>query len=177
MPPHDHPPTILLMGVSGSGKTAVGRQLADRLGLPFLDADDLHAPANVAKMRAGTPLTDADRAPWLDAVAAQLGRAAGATGGIVVACSALKRSYRDRLRHAAPALRLVHLTGTPGLIYERAAARTGHFMPASLLESQLKTLEPPSADEHAIVVDVSRSPDDLATEIVRRLERRPARDV
>ena len=166
MPPHDHPPTILLMGVSGTGKTAVGRQLAGRLGLPFLDTDGLHAPANVAKMRAGTPLTDADRAPWLEAVAAELGRATRATGGIVVACSALKRGYRDLLRAAVPTLRVVHLTGSPSLVRRRLEARTGHFMPPSLLDSQFATLEPPGADEHPLVVEVSRPIDEIVEEIV-----------
>jgi gluconokinase len=166
MPPHDHPPTILLMGVSGSGKTAIGRQLAGRLGLPFLETDDLHAPANVAKMRAGTPLTDADRAPWLHAVAAELGRATRATGGIVVACSALKRAYRDRLRAAVPSLRLIHLTAATDLIRRRLEARAGHFMPAALLDSQLATLEPPGADERPLVVEVSRPIDEIVEEIV-----------
>jgi gluconokinase len=166
MPPHDHPPTILLMGVSGTGKTAVGRQLAGRLGLPFLDTDGLHAPANVAKMRAGTPLTDADRAPWLEAVAAEVAGAISVDRGIVVACSALKRGYRDLLRAAVPTLRVVHLTGSPSLVRRRLEARTGHFMPPSLLDSQFATLEPPGADEHPLVVEVSRPIDEIVEEIV-----------
>lgn len=151
------------MGVSGSGKTTIGAALADALGLPFVDADSLHLPANVAKMAAGIPLDDADRAPWLDAVGAVL-----ASGPVVVACSALKRVYRDRLRAAAPELLLVFLDGSRELLASRLVARPGHFMPASLLDSQLATLERPGADEHALTVDIA----DPATEIVAALAER-----
>jgi len=170
MPPHEQAPVTLLMGVSGSGKTAIGRRLAGRLAVPFLDADDLHSPGNLQKMRAGTPLTDADRGPWLQAVAAELVRATTETGGIVVACSALKRAYRDRLRAATPSLRVVHLTAATDVIRRRLEARTGHFMPAALLDSQLATLEPPGADERPIVVEVSRPVDAVVATIVAALD-------
>ena len=149
---------IVVMGVSAAGKSTVGRLLAERLGLPFRDADDLHPASNVQKMAAGAPLDDADRAPWLDAVGAEL---EAATTGIVMACSALKRSYRDRLRAAAPSTVFVHLHGTGDLLAARAAARTEHFMPSSLLASQLAVLEPLAADEAGITVDVEGAPADI----------------
>ncbi|HEY4152825.1 MAG TPA: gluconokinase, partial [Pseudolysinimonas sp.] len=141
---------IVVMGVSGSGKTTVGAALADALGVRFVDGDALHPAANVAKMAAGIPLEDADRAPWLDAIGAVL-----ASGPVVVACSALKRTYRDRLRAAAPMLELVFLDGSRELLASRMTARPGHFMPASLLDSQLATLERPTPDEHAFGADSS----------------------
>jgi carbohydrate kinase (thermoresistant glucokinase family) len=147
----------------------VGRALAAGLGVAFVDADDLHPPANVQKMSAGEPLSDADRGPWLDAVAQQMARAAAEGRGLVVACSALKRAYRDRLQRATPALRLVWLTGPTSLIRDRLAARTGHFMPAALLESQLATLEPPTADERPIVTDISPPPEVIAEWVQARL--------
>jgi len=155
------------MGVSGSGKTTVGRALAARLGLPFTDGDDLHPRANVEKMAAGIPLTDEDRAPWLDAVGDVL-----AAGDAVVACSALRRTYRDRLRTAAPDLALVFLHGDPELLVSRLRGRAGHFMPASLLDSQLATLEPPSADEHAVAADAALPVAELVEQVARRLEGR-----
>lgn len=148
----------VVMGVSGCGKTTVGAGIADKLGLRFVDGDSLHAPDSVAKMRAGTPLEDADRWPWLDRIAAVLGDAATSPGGVVVACSALKRVYRDRIRAAAPAVRFVFLDGTAELIGTRLANRSGHYMPGALLESQLRTLERPGADEP----DVVRVPIDAA---------------
>jgi len=144
------------MGVSGSGKSTVGRMLAERLGATFLDADDFHPPANVAKMRAGVPLDDADRAPWLDALAAEL---ASPARRIVLACSALKTAYRDRLRQAAPDLLTIFLHGDPALIRRRMEARGAHFMPAALLESQLRTLEAP---EDALRLDLAEPPERLA---------------
>ena len=158
---------VVVMGVSGSGKTTVGAALADALGLRFVDGDALHPAANVAKMAAGIPLDDADRAPWLDAVGAVL-----AAGPVVVACSALKRVYRDRLRAAAPDLDLVFLDGSRELLASRMAARPGHFMPASLLDSQLATLEPPTADEHPVTVDVAPA----VSEIVATLKERMLHD-
>jgi gluconokinase len=163
---HTRPPIVLVMGVSGSGKSAVGVRLASRLGLPHLDADSLHPETNVRKMRAGAPLTDSDRGPWLDAVAARI---VDAGGGLVVSCSALRRLFRDRLRRAAPELRLVFLTGPDDLIRSRLAGRVGHFMPASLLESQLETLEPPTADERPIVTDISPPPEEIAEWVEARL--------
>lgn len=153
------------MGVSGSGKSTVGEALAQRLGIRFVDADDLHPPLNVANMSAGIPLTDADRAPWLDAVGEVL-----ASGPVVVACSALKRAYRDRLRAAAPDLVLVYLRGSRELLESRMKGRT-HFMPASLLDSQLDTLEEPGSDEGAIVEDVVATVGELVDAIVTELEK------
>ncbi|MDH2325671.1 gluconokinase [Cereibacter sp. SYSU M97828] len=141
---------MVLMGVSGSGKTTVGRALSDRTGVPYLDGDDLHPPANIAKMAAGEPLTDADRAPWLEKVADALGDAP-----VIVGCSALKRRYRDVLRRAGPVL-FVHLSGRPEVLAARMAGRTGHFMPGALLQSQLAALEPPGTDEDAITVDIDQ---------------------
>jgi gluconokinase len=147
---------VVVMGVSGSGKSTVGVALAAALGVPFVDGDALHPPANVAKMAAGQPLDDADRAPWLDAVAAVL-----ATGPVVVACSALRRRYRDRLRDAAPDLELVWLDGPRELLEKRLAERFHQYMPAALLDSQLAALEPPDPDEHALRLDVGRPVDEL----------------
>jgi gluconokinase len=146
--------TVLVMGVSGSGKSTVGALLATALGLRFVDGDSLHPESNRRKMAAGIPLSDADRQPWLAAVGAVL-----AQGGVVVACSALRRDYRDRLRSAASDLRLVYLRGSRDLLYQRVGARQHEFMPPALLDSQLATLEPPAADENAIVADVALAPD------------------
>lgn len=144
-------PAIVVMGVSGCGKSSVGAGLAASLDLTFAEGDMLHPPANVARMAAGVPLEDADRWPWLDAVAQRL-----AMGGIV-SCSALKRSYRDRLRAGAGRpLAFVFLRGSPALLGGRMAARTGHFMPPSLLESQLATLEDPSGEPRTIVVEIDQ---------------------
>jgi len=157
---------VVVMGVSAVGKSAVGTALAADLGLPFLDADDLHPAASIAKMAAGQPLDDADRMPWLDAVGARL---AAAPEGLVVACSALTRSYRDRLRAAAPDTVFVHLTGSPALLQERAARRQGHFMPASLLRSQLDTLEELGADERGFALDVTAPVPVLAAAAAERI--------
>lgn len=145
-------PVIVVMGVSAVGKSSVASALAAALRVPFVDADDLHPPANIAKMGRGEPLDDDDRAPWLDAVAQRL---AGADGGIVVACSALRRRYRDRLRAGAPEVVFLHLTGSDELLAARATARTDHFMPPALLRSQLDTLEPLAADEPGVTIDVT----------------------
>jgi len=148
------------MGVSGTGKSTVGVALADRLGAAWVDGDDLHPPANVAKMAAGVPLDDADRAPWLDRVGAWLAEHGSAAGG-VVACSALRRAYRDRLRAAAPTTFHVHLDGPVEVVAARQAGRPGHFMPASLLASQLALLEPLAPDEAGVVLDVRRGVEEL----------------
>ena len=157
-------PPLVVMGVSASGKSAVGEQLADRLGVAYVDADDLHPQANVDKMSAGIPLDDADRWPWLDAVAARL-----AGGPVVIACSARKRAYRDRLRQAAPETVFVHLTGDRAVLEDRIADREGHFMPASLLQSQLDTLEDLSSDEAGFTLDFAEPVDALVDEAVERI--------
>ena len=144
--------TVLLMGVSGSGKSTVGRALAAELNWPFLDADTLHPPANVAKMASGIPLTDADRWPWFDRIVAEMRRYAAAGKNVVIACSALKEAYRDRLASSG-SLRVVYLKGDAETIAPRLAGRRGHFMPPSLLTSQFATLEEP---DNAIVVDIKQ---------------------
>lgn len=150
---------IAVMGVSGSGKTTVGAALAQRLRVPFGDADDFHAQANIDKMSAGIPLDDADRAPWLAEIGTWLATHA-ATGG-VVSCSALKREYRDRLRAAAPTTRFVHLAGDQDVVRTRVARRPGHFMPASLVATQFAALEPLDPDEHGIAIDLDQPVDSI----------------
>lgn len=152
----DAPAKILVvMGVSGVGKTAVGRAVAERLGWAFQEGDALHPEANIKKMSAGDPLADADRRPWLEAVAAWIDRQHTAKAYGVITCSALKRAYRDTIAGGRPEVRLVYLTAQENVIAARLAARVGHFMPPGLLRSQLETLEEPAADEHPIVVDAA----------------------
>jgi len=153
---------IVVMGVSGSGKTTVARLLAGRLGWAFAEADEFHSPANVAKMRAGVALNDDDRRPWLAAIADRIDSAREANEPIVVTCSALKRRYRDILVASRPDVALVYLKGDYDTIAQRMAARPHHYMPVSLLKSQFEALEEPAADEHAIVLDIRRSPEELA---------------
>jgi gluconokinase len=160
---------VCVMGVSGAGKTVVGTLLADALAVPFLEGDALHPPENVRRMAQGIPLTDDDRRGWLGAIADRIAEARRTSSGLVVACSALKRAYRDVLRGADGALRFVHLTGDPGLIRQRMGQRVGHYMPASLLDSQLATLEVPGVDEHAWTFDVADSPPAIVARIVERL--------
>lgn len=169
MTPHPPPvvPRILVMGVSASGKSTVGELVAQRLDLPFVDGDDLHPEANVEKMRSGIPLTDEDRWPWLDAVGRVLQEH---EHGVVVACSALRRSYRDRIRRHAPEVCIVHLHGTPELLASRASDREGHFMPPRLLESQIETLEVPGDDEDAVITDVARPVTDIADAVLDALD-------
>lgn len=162
---------VVVMGVSGSGKSSIGSALARRLGVPFVDADDLHPPANKLKMASGSPLVDADRWPWLDAVGAAL----AVEPSIVVACSALRLSYRDRLRAAAPDAVFVHLHGDDALLSERLGARSHEFMPTTLLGSQLATLEPLEPGETGFVVDIAPSPEEIVDEIVRQLPEEAAR--
>ena len=145
------------MGVSACGKSSVGAALAQALAVEFVEGDLLHPPRNVALMAAGTPLTDADRAGWLARIGDRLAQSHAASQGLVVSCSALKRRYRDGLRAACPGLRFVYLHGPAPLLRQRMAARAGHYMPASLLDSQLATLEPPGADELALVLDIGPS--------------------
>jgi gluconokinase len=154
-------PLILIMGVSGAGKSTLGPMLAKALGVAFADADAFHPAANIARMEAGTPLTDADRWPWLAAIGAWLDARADAGEGGVVTCSALKRAYRAHLCGARPAVRLIHLAGEQVLIAERQAQRPGHFMPASLMASQFATLEPPGPEERAITLSVLPPPEQV----------------
>ena len=157
---------IVVMGVSGSGKSTVGAELAQRLRVPFADADDFHPEANVAKMSAGHALNDEDRYPWLDAIGDWLAEHCGAGG--VMSCSALKRKYRDQLRKHCPQVGFLHLSGSPEVIGRRQASRPGHFMPASLLASQFDTLEPLEADEHGVVVDVDQDIDAVVENYLTR---------
>ncbi|GAA3860234.1 gluconokinase [Streptomyces lacrimifluminis] len=161
------PHVVVVMGVSGTGKTTIGPLLAARLGVPYAEADNFHPPANIQKMSAGTPLTDDDRRPWLDAIGAWAHGRAGLGG--VVSCSALKRSYRDRLRAAAPDVVFVHLAGDRALIEERMAHRQGHFMPTALLDSQFATLQPLGADEAGVAVSVSGTPEEITARAVAAL--------
>ena len=149
------PPAIVLMGVCGSGKTSIGEPLAARLGYVFHDGDEFHPAANIVKMSAGTPLTDADRWPWLNAIGAAFRKAAGEPGGIIIACSALKKVYRQRIAAAARRpVAFVFLDGSTPTLRERMRTRKGHFMPASLLDSQLAILERPDAGEPALTVSI-----------------------
>jgi gluconokinase len=155
---------IVVMGVSGSGKSTVGAALAQRLRVPFADADDFHPPANIAKMTAGEALDDDDRYPWLEAIGEWLARQNGEGG--VMSCSALKRKYRDQLRRHCPDTVFLHLSGTPEVIARRQASRPGHFMPASLLASQFETLEPLEADERGVAIDVGQNIDSIVDNYV-----------
>ncbi len=160
------PRAIVVMGVSGCGKTSVGRALAGRLGARFVDADDFHPPANVEKMRAGVPLDDADRAPWLARLNAVMRHALARGDSVVLACSALRQRYRDALAERLPGLRVVHLSGAYALIAARVAERSHRYMPASLLASQFDALEPP---RDAVVVDVGPALDEVVDAAHRAL--------
>lgn len=161
---------IVVMGVSGSGKTVTGKAIARRLHAPFLDADDFHPAANKEKMRAGIPLNHDDRWPWLDAVARALHDAAETKGVAVGACSALKRAYRERLiAEAGEPILFVFLEGAPDLIGQRLAARTHEYMPPNLLASQLEALEVPRSDENALIEPVTHSPEAIADRVVKAL--------
>jgi carbohydrate kinase (thermoresistant glucokinase family) len=158
-------PILLVMGVSGSGKTTIGAMLAGRLGWEYAEADDFHPRANVEKMHAGIPLNDDDRRPWLQATATWM---KDQTAPAVVTSSALKRRYRDILRQGRPDLRLVYLEGTPELIGDRLAARHGHFFPKELLDSQFTDLEPPAPDENPVIVSIDGTPQQVVQEIIAR---------
>jgi gluconokinase len=157
------------MGVSGSGKTTIGEMLAARISWRYEDADTFHPPSNVAKMSAGQPLTDEDRWPWLNAIAAEIDRVCAAGERIVIGCSALRRVYRDVLVHGRDDIRLVYLKGTQALIADRLAQRKGHFMPPALLTSQFTTLEPPTDDERAVIVSIDGSVEAIVEDVVRQL--------
>jgi gluconokinase len=160
---------VLIIGPSGSGKTTVGKAIAAALHCDFTDADDLHPQANVEKMRRGEPLNDADRWPWLDGVADVIGKHKQAGTNVVLACSALKRSYRDRLREADVGARFFLLTAPQSVLEARAQNRAEHFMPASLVASQLATLEQPDADENAVVLDATQPVDRLVAHVMAAL--------
>ena len=158
----------VVMGVSGSGKSVIGSTFARVLGVDFVEGDDYHSAANVKRMSSGVPLTDEDRAQWLRSLAGRIREAKDSGIGLVVSCSALKQSYRDILRAAASELRIVFLHGPRALLAERLASRRGHYMPPSLLESQLATLEEPSPDEQAWVCDIRESPEDIVAALMVR---------
>lgn len=163
-----HTGIYVVMGVSGCGKTLIGEGLARALGVEFVEGDAYHPPENVARMTAGIPLTDADRQGWLAALAARLVEAKRAGTGLVMSCSALKRSYRDVLRAGAADVRFIFLKGSRELIAARLAARRGHYMPPSLLDSQFATLEEPSPDEHPWVCDISSVPESIVADLAGR---------
>ena len=160
---------LIIMGVSGSGKSTIGEALAKRLDWRFEDGDSFHPPSNVAKMKAGHPLNDNDRKPWLEAIAAEIDRVATAGDHVIIACSALKRAYRDILTHGRHDTRIVFLDGSEALIAGRLAKRKGHFMPPGLLASQFEALETPAADEHVVTVPIDADVETIVTDIVRKL--------
>jgi gluconokinase len=157
------------MGVAGSGKSLIGAALAHSLEIDYVEGDDFHSPDNIARMASGIALTDADRADWLNALAKRIREAKEAGAGLVVACSALKRSYRDVLRAGAPEVRFIYLHGSRDLIADRLASRGGHFMPPALLDSQFATLEEPSPDEDVWACDIANSPDAIVSSLVERI--------
>lgn len=160
---------LIVMGVSGSGKSTIAAALAARLQWTFEDGDRFHPASNVEKMRAGHPLSDEDRWPWLEAIADEIGRVCKAGGHVVIACSALKHAYRDVLLRGRDDVRFVFLNGDQALIAERLARRKGHFMPPGLLDSQFKTLEPPEADERPITVSIDAPVETIIIEIIAQL--------
>jgi gluconokinase len=172
---HKTPCAIVAMGVAGSGKTTIGEKLAERLGWTYEDGDRFHPKANVEKMSAGQPLTDEDRWPWLQAIADEIDEVCSCGGHVVISCSALKRAYRDVLVHGRGDVRIVYLDGTQDLIAHRLAARKGHFMPPTLLESQLKTLQPPGPEENPVTVSIDAPIEEIVDEILRKLA--PAADL
>lgn len=169
MQARDNISAIIVMGVSGSGKTTIAEALAERLGFACEDADTYHPASNVAKMHSGIPLTDEDRWPWLRAIAQAIDRKAEASTPVVIACSALKRAYREILAHGREDVRIVYLKGSRDLIARRLALRTDHFMPASLLDSQFATIEEPLPAERVMTVDIDASVDEIVAQIVRQL--------
>ena len=168
------PCALIVMGVSGSGKSTIGEKLAQRLGWSYEDGDKFHPLSNVAKMSAGQPLTDEDRGPWLQAIANEIDRVCEAREHAVIACSALKRAYRDILMHGRHDVRIIYLKGTQDLIAGRLALRKGHFMPPGLLASQFRTLEPPDASENPVTASIDAPVETIVDDIVRQLRLSPA---
>ena len=166
----ENPCALVVMGVSGSGKSTIADKLAERLSWTFEDGDRFHPASNVAKMSAGVPLTDEDRWPWLQAIADEIDRVCKAGERAVIACSALKRAYRDILVHGRNDVRIIFLNGTQELIAGRLAARKGHFMPPGLLKSQFATLQPPEANEHPVTVSIDAKVETIIDEIIRQLK-------
>ena len=164
------PCALIIMGVSGSGKSTVAEALGRRLGWRFEDGDSFHPASNVAKMAAGHPLTDEDRWPWLNAIADEIERICKESSHVIIACSALKHSYRDVLLRGRTDVRFVFLEGTQALIADRLAHRKGHFMPPGLLTSQFRTLEPPEEAEHVVTVSIDAPVDKIVTDILRQLK-------
>lgn len=165
---------IIVMGVSGSGKSTTGEALASAMGWPFIEGDSFHPKANVEKMHAGIPLDDTDRQPWLETLAAEIARNEAKGQSSVLGCSSLKRRYRDILRSGAPRVRFLHVHGTKEVLAERLANRQGHFFPPELLNSQLAALEPLQADEDGVVIDMTLSPSRQTEEALRLLKLAPA---
>lgn len=163
------PPLVVVMGVSGSGKTTIGTLVAHELGVQFIDGDSLHPLENVQKMAAGTPLDDDDRWPWLEIVGRTLHEHGERREGLVVACSALKRAYRERIRSQAPSALFLHLDGTLEVLTRRIEGRSGHFMPAALLESQIETLEPLAQEEGGYVLNIDQPVADMVDDAATRL--------
>jgi gluconokinase len=163
------PCALILMGVSGSGKTTIGERLAARMSWRYEDADTFHPASNVAKMSAGQPLTDRDRWPWLKAIAAEIDRACTAGERVVIGCSALRRVYRDVLVHGRDDVRFIYLDGTQAMIADRLGQRKGHFMPPGLLASQFQTLEPPTPDERAVTVSIDAQVEVIVDRIISQL--------
>ena len=169
----ENPCALVVMGVSGSGKSTIADRLAARLGWTYEDGDRFHPPSNVAKMSAGHPLTDEDRGPWLQAIADEIDRVCKAGRHVVIACSALKRAYRDILVHGRDDVRIVFLKGSQALIADRLAARKGHFMPPGLLASQFKTLEPPGIEERPVTVSIDASVEAIVDDAIHQLRLSP----
>ncbi len=168
------PCVLIVMGVSGSGKSTIGEKLAERLGWIYEDGDRFHPASNVAKMSAGQPLTDEDRWPWLHAIASEIDRICAGGQHAVIACSALKRAYRDILVHGRKDVRIICLRGSQELIASRLARRKNHFMPPGLLASQFKTLEPPDESENAVTVSIDAPVEKIVDDIIRQLRQNPA---